>query len=164
MRKLSVAVGLALALLAARPAAAEFISFGWGQADGYGVTFSVGESHCPDPYPTDPYAGTAPAPVYVPVPVVVYPPPPPIVVVYSPPVIYRSVIVHRPVVERRVIVRQIVREPVVVERRVVVREPVVVERRVVVKEREVIQKRHRDRSDAPRLGFPPGLRRIHQRD
>lgn len=162
MRKVSIVAGCALVLLAARPAAAEFISFGWGQADGYGVTFSVGESYCPDPYPTDPYAGMVPAPVYVPVPVVVYAPPP--VVVYSPSVIYRSVIVHRPVVERRVIVHQVVREPIVVERRVVVKEPVVVERRVLVKEREVVHKRHRDRSDAPGLGFPPGLRRIAVRD
>lgn len=151
MRKVSVVAGCVLVLVAAGPAAAEFLSFGWGQADGYGVTFSVGESYCPDPYLTDPYAGTAPAPVYVPVPVVVYAPPP--VVVYSPPVIYyRSVIVLRPVVEKRVIVHQVVREPIVVERR------------VVVKEREVVHKRHRDRSNAPGLGFPPGLRRIAVRD
>ena len=150
MRKVSIVAGCALVLLAARPASAEFISFGWGQADGYGVTFSVGESYCPDPYPTDPYAGMVPAPVYVPVPVVVYAPPP--VVIYSPPVIYRSVIVHRPVVEKRVFVHQVFREPIVVERR------------VVVKEREVVHKRHRDRSDAPGLGFPPGLRRIAVRD
>ncbi len=152
MRKLSVVAGCALVLVAARPAAAEFISFGWGQADGYGVTFSVGESYCPDPYPTNPYAGTAPALVYVPVPVVVYPPPPPPVVVYSPPVIYRSVIVYRPVVEKWVIVRQVVREPVVVERHVVVKEPV------------VIHKRHPDRFGGHGFGFSPGLRKIHQRD
>ncbi|MCI0371081.1 MAG: hypothetical protein L0214_06790 [candidate division NC10 bacterium] len=152
MRKLYIVAVCALVLLAARPAAAEFISFGWAPAGGYGVTFSVGESYCPDPYLADPYAVAVPAPVYVPVPVVVYPPPPPPVVVYSPPVIYRSVIVHRPVVERRVIVRQVVREPVVVERRVVVKEPV------------VIHKRHPDRFGGHGFGFPPGLRKIHQRD
>jgi len=150
MRKASIVAGCAFVLLAARPAAAEFISFGWGQADGYGVTFSVGESYCPDPYPTDPYAGMVPAPVYVPVPVVVYAPPP--FVVYSPPVIYRSVIVHRPIVEKRVIVRQVVRRPVLVERR------------VVVKEREVVHKRHPDRFGGHGFGFPPGLRRIEVRD
>jgi hypothetical protein len=150
MRKASIVAGCAFVLLAARPAAAEFISFGWGQADGYGVTFSVGESYYPDPYPTDPYAGMVPAPVYVPVPVVVYAPPP--FVVYSPPVIYRSVIVHRPIVEKRVIVRQVVRRPVLVERR------------VVVKEREVVHKRHPDRSGGHGFGFPPGLRRIEVRD
>jgi len=150
MRKASIITGCAFVLLAARPAAAEFISFGWGQADGYGVTFSVGESYYPDPYPTDPYAGMVPAPVYVPVPVVVYAPPP--VVVYSPPVIYRSVIVHRPIVEKRVIIRQVVRRPILVERRVAVRE------------REVVHKRHPDRFGGHGFGFPPGLRRIEVRD
>lgn len=150
MRKASIVAGCAFVLLAARPAAAEFISFGWGQADGYGVTFSVGESYYPDPYPTDPYAGLVPAPIYVPVPVVVYAPPP--VVVYSPPVIYRSVIVHRPIVEKRVIIRQVVRRPVLVERR------------VAVKEREVVHKRHPDRFGGHGFGFPPGLRRIEVRD
>jgi len=150
MRKASIVAGCAFVLLAARPAAAEFVSFGWGQADGYGVTFSVGESYYPDPYPTDPYAGMVPAPVYVPVPVVVYSPPP--VVVYSPPVIYRSVIVYRPIVEKRVIVRHVVREPVVVRRH------------VVVKEREVVHKRQPDRFGGHGFGFPPGLRRIEVRD
>jgi len=149
MRKASIITGCAFVLLAARPAAAEFISFGWGQADGYGVTFSVGESYCPDPYPTDPYAGMVPAPIYVPVPVVVYAPPP--VVVYSPPVIYRSVIVHRPIVEKRVIVRHVVREPVVVRRH------------VVVKEREVVHRRQHDRPGGHGGGFPPGLQRIEHR-
>ena len=150
MRKASIVAGCAFVLLAARPAAAEFVSFGWGQADGYEVTFSVGESYYPVPYPTDPYAGMVPAPVYVPVPVVVYAPPP--VVVYSPPVIYRSVIVHRPIVEKRVIIREVVRRPVLVERR------------VAVKEREVVHKRHPDRFGGHGFGFPPGLRRIEGRD
>lgn len=154
MRKASIVAGCAFVLLAARPAAAEFISFGWGQADGYGVTFSVGDPYySPGPYYTgpyysDPYAVTAP--VYVPVPVVVYPPPP--VVFYQPPVIYRSVIIHRPIVEKRVIVRHVVRRPVLVERR------------VAVKEREVVHKRHPDRSGGHGFGFPPGLRRIEVRD
>jgi hypothetical protein len=150
MRTLSIVAASALVLLAPRLAAAEFVSYGPAQTDGYGVTFSVGESYYPDPYPTDPYAGMVPAPVYVPVPVVVYAPPP--FVVYSPPVIYRSVIVHRPIVEKRVIVRQVVRRPVLVERR------------VVVKEREVVHKRHPDRSGGHGFGFPPGLRRIEVRD
>ena len=149
MRTLSIVAASALVLLAPRPAAAEFVAFGSAQPDGYGVTFSVGESYCPDPYLADPYAVAVPAPVYVPVPVVVYPPPP--VVVYSPPVIYRSVIVHRPVVERRVIVRQVVREPIVVERR------------VVVKERAVVHKGHLERPHGHGSGFPPGLQRIQQR-
>jgi len=151
MRKLSIVAGCALVLLAARPAAAEFISFGWAPTSGYGVTFLVGEPYCPDTYRADPYAVAVPAPVYVPVPVVVYPPAPPPVVVYSPPVIYRSVIVHRPVVERRVIVRQVVREPIVVERR------------VVVKERAVVHKGHLERPHGHGSGFPPGLQRIQQR-
>ena len=161
MRKLSIVAGCALVLLAAQPAAAEFISFGWAQSDGYGVSFSVGEAYCPEAYSPHPYAVAAPA--YVPVPVVVYPPPP--VVVYQPPVIYyRSVIVHRPVVEKRVIIRQVVREPVVITRTLVVREPVVVERRVVVREREVVHERHSDRFGGHAPGFPPGLRSIQQRD
>jgi hypothetical protein len=149
MRKLSVAVGLALALLAARPAAAEFISYYDGaQSDGYGGTFTVGDPYpyCPEAYPRDSYAVTAPA--YVPVPVVVYPPPP--VVVYQPPVIYRSVIVHRPIVEKRVIVRPVVRQPVVVKRH-------------VVKEHVVVPKRHFERPGGRGGGFPPGLQRIGQR-
>ena len=109
MRMLSIVAASALVLLGPRPAAAEFVSFGSAQTDGYGVTFSVGESNCPDPYFADPYAVTVPPPVYVPVPVVVYLPPP--VVVYPPPVIYRSVIVHRPAVERRVIIRMSSRSP-----------------------------------------------------
>lgn len=150
MRKSSVIAGCALVLLATRPAAAEFISYyDWSQSDGYGVTFSVGDPYCPDPYYTDPYATAAP--VYIPVPVVVYPPPPPPVVVYSPPVIYRSVIVHWPVVEKRVIVRQVVRQPVVVKRH------------VVVKEREVVHKRHIERPGRHDGELPPGLKRIQHR-
>ena len=144
MRTASIVAASALVLLASRPAAAEFVSFGSAQTDGYGVTFSVGEANCPDPYIADPYAVTVPPPVYVPVPVVVYLPPP--VVVYPPPVIYRSVIVHRPVVERLVIVREVVRKPVVVERRVVVRE------------REVVHRRHFDPGGHHGFGFSPGLR------
>lgn len=146
MRKLSVAVGLALVLLAARPAAAEFISYYDGaQSDGYGVTFTVGDPYpyCPEAYPRDPYAVTAPA--YVPVPVVVYPPPP--VVVYQPPVIYRSIIVHRPIVEKRVVVRPVVRQPVVVKRH-------------VVKQHVVVPKRHVERPGRHGGGLPPGLKRI----
>lgn len=150
MRKSSVIAGCALVLLAARPAAAEFISYyDSSQSDGYGVTFSVGDPSCPNPYYTDPYAVAAPA--YIPVPVVVYPPPPPPVVVYSPPVIYRSVIIHRPVVEKRVIVRQVVRQPVVVKQRVVVRE------------REVVSRRHIERPGRHGGGLPPGLKKIQHR-
>jgi len=150
MRTLSIVAASALVLLAPRPAAAEFVSFGSAQADGYGVTFSVGESYCPDPYPGGSYPVTVPAPVYVPVPIVVYPPSP--VVVYPSPIIYRSVIVHRPFVEKRVIVREVVRKPVVVERHVVVRE------------REIVHRRHSDHSGRRGWGFGPGLRRIHLRD
>ena len=99
MRMLSIVAASALVLLAPRPAAAELVSLGSAQTDGYGVTFSVGESYCPDSYSADPYSVKVPPPVYIPVPVVVYPPSP--VVVYPPPVIYRSVIVHRPFVHRR---------------------------------------------------------------
>jgi hypothetical protein len=162
MRKLSVAVGLSLALLAARPAAAEeFTSYYDGaQSDGYGVTFTVGNPspYCPEAYAPDPYAVSAPA--YIPAPVVVYPPPP--VVVYQPPVIYRSIVIHRPIVERRVIVRQVVRQPVVVKQRVVVKEPVVVKRHPV-KQDVVVPNRPFDRPGGHRSAFPPGLQRIGQR-
>lgn len=150
MRMLSIVAASALVLLAFRPAAAEFISFGSAQTDGYGVTFSVGESYCPDTYSADPYSVKVPPPVYIPVPVVVYPPSP--VVVYPPPVIYKSVIIHWPFVEKRVIVREIVRMQVVVEQR------------VVVTEREFAHRRHSDHSGQRGWGFAPGLRRIHQRD
>jgi hypothetical protein len=152
MRTLSIVAASALVLLAPRLAAAEFVSYGPAQTDGYGVTFSVGESYCPDFHSPYPYAVRVPAPVYIPVPVVVYPPPPPPVVVYPPFLIYRSVIAHRPFVERRVIVREIVRKPVVVERRVVVRE------------REIARKRHSDHSGRHWWGFAPGLRRTGQRN
>lgn len=148
MRKLSVTVGLTLALLAARPAAAEFVSYYDGaQSNGYGVTFTVGDPYpyCPETYPRDPYGVSAPA--YVPVPVVVYPPPP--VVVYRPPVIYRSFIVHRPIVKKRVIIHH--------------RHPVVVKRHVVVKEREGDHRRHFDRPRGHGGGFSPGLQRIEHR-
>jgi hypothetical protein len=161
MRKLSVAVGLSLALLAARPAAAEFISYYDGaQSDGYGVTFTVGDPYpyCPDAYSPPPYAVTAPA--YVPVPVVVYPPPP--VVVYRPPVIYRSIVIHRPIVEKRVVIHPVVRPPVVVKQRVVVKEPVVVKRPPVHKQ-VVVPNRPFDRPGGHRGAFPPGLQRIGQR-
>lgn len=152
MRTLSIVAASALLLLAPRPAAAEFVSYGPAHTDGYGVTFSVGEPYCPDSYPGGSYPAMVPAPVYVPVPVVVYPPPPPPVVVYPYSIIYyRSVIVHRPFVEKRVIGREIVRKPFVVNRHVVVRE------------REAVHRGHSHPSGHRGFGFSPALGGIQHR-